>query len=434
VVPLISELLGLGLGEGYGPLNLSPQRQKLRTLEVLIAQVEGLAARSPVLAVYEDAHWMDPTTVELLGMLIDRVPRLPVLVLITYRPEFAPPWAGNAHVTQLSLARLTRSDGASLVDRLTGGKTLPEAVLRQILAKTDGVPLFIEELTKAVLELDLLRAAGDHYELSGPLPSFAIPATLHDSLMARLDRLAPVKELAQIGAVIGREFSYELVAAVAQGPEEELRASLEVLVSSELMFRRSAPPAATYSFKHALVRDAAYESLLRARRQQLHARVAAVLEQQFPDTAAAKPEVVAHHYTEAGLADEAIRYWQMAGKRAAERSANNEAIGHLTKALELLGALPDTPERIPRELKLLTALGPAMMATKGYGAPEVERTYARARELCQQRAGEETPSCFQSFRVCGVFAVCGPISRRAARQHDQTELVRLVPAGAEGHR
>jgi predicted ATPase len=276
--------------------------QKRRTLQALVDQLAGLAAQQPVLALYEDVHWIDPSMLEFLGLVIERIQRLPVLALITFRPEFQPPWTGQAHVTTLTMSRLGRRQGADLVARVTGAKPLSAAIIDQIVARTDGVPLFVEELTKTVLESGLLADAGDHYELSGPLPPLAIPTTLHDSLMARLDRLAPVKEVAQIGAVIGRDFSYELLAAVAPMSANQLDEALEQLVNSELVFRRGMPPDATYSFKHALVQDAAYQSLLKSKRQQLHARIAEALEQEFPDVGETEPEVLARHLTDAGLA------------------------------------------------------------------------------------------------------------------------------------
>jgi class 3 adenylate cyclase/predicted ATPase len=385
-VVLIADLLGLAVGERYPSLNLSPQRKAQRTLEVLAEQVEGLASRQPVLALYEDVHWIDPTTLEALGVLIERVQRLPVLVLITYRPDFVPPWSGHAHVTQLSLARLGRLQGAAIVERLTTSKPLPDEVFDQILAKTDGVPLFVEELTKAVLESGLLNDAGDHYELGGALLPLAIPATLQDSLTARLDRLAPFKEVAQIGAVIGREFSYELLAAVAGRSEDELRSALDQLVQSELIFRRGTPPDATYSFKHALVQDAAYQSLLKTKLQQLHARIAQILIERFPATVAIEPELVAYHFTQAAMAREAVEYWHRAGERAVKRSANLEAIRHLQGALDLLTSLPQDRTRAERELGLLALLGPAQMVTKSRAAEEVEITLERARDLARELA------------------------------------------------
>jgi predicted ATPase len=384
VVPLIAALLGEPTGERYPALTLTPEVQKRRTLQALVEQLAGLAAQQPVLALYEDVHWIDPSTLEFLGLVIERVQRLPVLVLITSRSEFPPPWTGDAHVTSLTMSRLGRRQGADLVARVTGDKTLPAAIVDQIVARTDGVPLFVEELTKTVLESGLLADAGDHYELSGPLPPLAIPTTLHDSLMARLDRLAPIKEVAQIGAVIGREFSHELLAAVAPMSANQLCDALEQLVNSELVFRRGTLPEASYSFKHALVQDAAYQSLLKSKRQQLHARIAQMLEQHLTEAGENAPEVLAHHLTHAGLPARAIPYWRGAGELAAARSANLEAIAHLSKGLELIGTLPDTPEHLNEELALRIAIGGPLIATQGHAAPEVERTYSRAWALCDQ--------------------------------------------------
>jgi tetratricopeptide (TPR) repeat protein len=384
VVPLLAALLGVPTGERYTALTLTPEMQKRRTLQALVDQLAALAARQPVLALYEDVHWIDPSTLELLGIVIERIRQLPVLALITFRPEFQPPWTGQAHVTMLTMSRLGRRQGADLVARVTGDKPLPGAIVEQIVARTDGVPLFVEELTKTVLESGLLTDAGDHYELSGPLPPLAIPTTLHDSLMARLDRLAPVKEVAQIGAVIGREFSHQLLAAVAPMSANLLGDALEQLVNSELVFRRGTPPEATYSFKHALVQDAAYQSLLKSKRQQLHARIAQALEQQFSDVGDAAPEVLAQHLTDAGLMAQAIPYWRRAGELAATRSANVEAIAHLGKGLELVRTLPNAPEYVAEEFALLLAIGGPLIASKGYAAPEVERTYSRAWALCDQ--------------------------------------------------
>jgi class 3 adenylate cyclase len=381
-VPLIAALLGVPTEGRYPALEPTPQTQKQRTLEVLVGQLEGLAAAEPVLVTYEDVHWSDPTTQELLGLAIERIQRLPVLLLITFRPEFTPAWAAQPHVSALALTRLGRRDGAALVDRVVGNKALPAEVAAQIVAKTDGVPLFVEELTKTVLESGLLADAGDRYELSGPLPPLAIPSTLHDSLLARLDRLAPVKEIAQIGAAIGREFSHALLAAVADRPEAELQAALDRLVSSELVFRRGVPPEAMYSFKHALVQDAAYGTLLKSRRQQLHARIAEVLDEHFPETAEGQPEVLAHHYTHAGLFEKAVEFWYKAGRQSMARSAMVEASAQLTQALGILASVPSGPDRDQKELDLQVALGAALIATKGWAAPEVEKAHTRARELC----------------------------------------------------
>ena len=382
-VPLIADMLGIAAGERYPLPNLSPQRAAQRTLEVLVEQVEGLASRQPVLALYEDAHWIDPTTLEALGLLIERAQRLPVLVLITFRPEFVPPWGGHAHVTQLSLARLTRRHGAAIATRLAAGRALPEGILAEIVARTDGIPLFVEELTKTVLESGVLQETGDHYELAGPLPPLAIPSTLQDSLMARLDRLAAVKEVAQTAAAIGREFDYQLLAMVSSSSEKQLNDALEQLVAAELVFRRGAPPHAAYTFKHALVQEAAYSSLLRSRRQQLHARVAQALEEKFPDVAANRPEVLARHLTDAQMTDKAVRYWHKAGQQAAERFAHREAITHFSTALELLKSLPDNPEHIREEIRLQIALGVSLVTTRG-PVPEVAETCLRARQLAEQ--------------------------------------------------
>jgi predicted ATPase len=387
-VPLVAALLGIETGARYPPLALSPQRQKRRTLEVLVDQVEGLAARQPVFAVYEDVHWADPSTLELLDLLVERVGALPVLAVLTYRPEFGPPWTGLDRVTRLPLNRLGRREGAALVGRITGGKALPDEVLEPILSKTDGVPLFVEELTKTVLESGLLTDVGDHYDLAGPLPPLAIPATLHDSLMARLDRLAPVKEVAQIGAAIGREFAHELVAAVSPLPEAKLGEALDQLVDAELIFRGGRAPDATYTFKHALLRDAAYESLLKRRRQQLHSEIADVLEQRFPEVVESQPELVARHLTEAGRLEAAIPHWQRAGERANDRSANAEAESHLGKALGLIRTLPAGLERQRREISALIVLGRVLTAKSGYGNPKVEQVYAEARQLCDAMPGD----------------------------------------------
>jgi class 3 adenylate cyclase len=304
---LLADLLSIG-GDRYPALNLNPQRRKEGTLEALFAQLAGLAAHRPVLMVFEDVHWIDPISLELLELTVERVQSLRVLLIITFRPEFPSTWTGDAHVTTLALNRLGRQHGAELVKRLTGNKQLPSAILDQITAHADGVPLFVEELTKAVLESGLLRDAGDRYVSTGPVPPLAIPTTLHASLMARLDRLAPIREVAQIGAAIGREFSYELLAALVPLPESTLQEAVERLVRSELVFCRGRPPSATYTFKHALIRDAAYATLLRSRRQELHARIAKMLEDRFPETVEMHPEILAHHWSQAGLVEKAAFY------------------------------------------------------------------------------------------------------------------------------
>ncbi|HMM90595.1 adenylate/guanylate cyclase domain-containing protein [Bradyrhizobium sp.] len=384
VVPALATLLSLPLSNRYSLPDLSPQKRKEMTLAAFMAQLEALAARQPVLIIFEDVHWADPTSLELLTVTLERLPRLRVLLLITARPEFTPPWPGHAHVTTLSLTRLNRRSGAALVERITAGKTLPEEVMEQILARTDGVPLFVEELTKAVLETGLLQERGDHYMLSRPLPSMAIPTTLNASLMARLDRLAPVKDVAQIGAVVGREFSYELLSAVTGLPRQRLEEALAQLVQAELIFCRGEIPRAVYTFKHALVRDAAEAGLLKSRRAALHATIADVFEQRFPEIVETQPETLALHLTEAGLFEKAVEYWLQAGRKAAMRSANLEAIAHLRKGIEVLAHLADDTRKDRRELDFQFALGPCLIATQGPASPHAVATFARARELCQR--------------------------------------------------
>jgi len=383
-VPLFAALLSLPLGADYAPLTIAPEQQKQKTLHALLTILLRIAAQQPVLFVMEDLHWVDPSTLELLSLLVDQGPTSRILVLLTFRPNFSPPWTGRSHLTQMTLPRLPNRQAAEMVSRVAHRKELPVEVVEQVVAKTDGVPLFVEELTKMVLESGWLQERAEHYALTEPLPPLAIPATLHDSLMARLDRLASVKAVAQLGATLGREFSYELLQAVAPWDEATIHQGLHQLVEAEFLYQRGLPPQATYTFKHALIQDAAYQSLLKSTRQRYHQRLAQVLAEQFPETAETHPELLAHHYTEAGLHAQAIVYWQRAGERATQRSAYAEAIAHLTKGVEGLSTLPDTPERAQHELVMQTTLGPALMAAKGLAAPEVERAYSRARELCQQ--------------------------------------------------
>jgi TOMM system kinase/cyclase fusion protein len=391
-VPLFAALLSLPLGTDYAPLTVSPEQQKQQTLHALLTILLRIAAQQPVLLVMEDLHWVDPSTLELLSLLVDQGPTARILALLTFRPDFRPPWTGRSHLTQVMLPRLPRRQAAEMAGRVAHGKTLPAEVMEQVVARTDGVPLFVEELTKMVLESGLLQERAGRYELTSPLPPLAIPTTLHDSLMARLDRLAAVKAMAQLGATLGREFSYALLHAVSPWDEASLQRGLHQLVEAELLYQQGLPPQATYLFKHALIQEAAYQSLLRSTRQQHHQRIAQVLETQFPDTAETRPELLAHHYTEAGLPAQAIPYWQRAGQRAHERSAYVEAIAHLTRGLEVLTVLPDTPERARQELTLQMILAPPLMAAKGLAAPEVERAYTRGLALCRQVG--ETPQLF----------------------------------------
>jgi len=383
-LPLFADLLGIPCPTPGPALDLPPQQRKALLFRAFMDRLDRIAARGPLLMVLEDAHWLDPTSRELFDQIVSRLQDLPVLLIATFRPDVPAPWIGFPHVTLLTLNRLPQGQVITLVDRITDGKALPEEVLRQILARTEGVPLFTEELTKAVLEAGILRDAGDRYALAGPLPPVAIPATLHDSLLARLDRLAPVKEIAQIGACIGREFDHELLATVVSMPEAELAAALDRLLSAELVFRQGFPPAATYVFKHALVRDAAYESLLKRRRQELHARIAASIEAQFPQLRDAQPELIARHYSEAGLAEKAVPYWLQAGRLAANRSANKEAIAHLNFGLECVRAIPPGEARSRFELSLQLGLGGPFIATKGFASREAEAAYQRAEELSRE--------------------------------------------------
>jgi class 3 adenylate cyclase/predicted ATPase len=382
IVPLIAHLLSIPAGNRYAPLQMTPDRIKEQTLEVLVAQMEVLSRNQPLLLIFEDAHWADPTSLKWLELVIDRVQGIPVVVVITFRPEFQPPWSGYTHITSLTLNRFSSSLATTMVDKVTGGIQLPTEVLEQIVTKTDGVPLFVEELTKTILESGLLTVHLDQYVLSGPLPKVAIPATLHDSLMARLDRLGPVKEVAQIAAAIGREFSYDLLAAVSPLSSSELQNALNQLIDAELLFRRGNSENGDYIFKHALVQDAAYQSLLKSARLQLHARIAETLEQHYSEVAAVQPEIVAHHYSEAGLAELAIVNWLKAGIQAASRYAHLEAIAYLRLGLALVTEVDEPAKRSAMEIELQAALGLSLTAIKGFASPEVGTVYTRAEQLC----------------------------------------------------
>jgi class 3 adenylate cyclase/predicted ATPase len=384
-VPLFAPLLSLSLPEHrYSSLNLSSQRQRQKTLETLVAILLELAEHQPVLFIVEDLHWTDPTTLELLNLVLDQTPTASLLVLLTCRPHFQPAWHHHSYITEMTLSHLSCAQVEQIVHAMTAGETFPAAVLQHIITKTDGVPLFVEEMMKAILESGQLTAADGHYALTGSFATFAIPATLQDSLMARLDRLVTAKAVAQYAAVIGRQVSYELLQAVSQLDEVTLQRELGRLVEAEIVYHRGVPPQATYTFKHALIQDAAYQSLLRSTRQQYHQRIAQVLEAQFPETAETQPEVMAHHYTEAGIGEQAVGYWQRAGQRAIQRSANVEAIAYLTQGLEGLKTLPETVTRARQELDIQVALAVPVMATTSLKAPEVERVYTRALALCRQ--------------------------------------------------
>jgi class 3 adenylate cyclase/predicted ATPase len=421
-VPLFTALLSLPLPANYVPLSLSPEQQKQKTLHTFLTILLRIAAQQPVLFVMEDLHWVDPSTLELLSLLVDQGPTARILTLFTFRPDFSPPWTGRAHLTQLTVTRLPQQQAVEVIRQVAHGKVLPPEVVEQIVAKTDGVPLFVEELTKMVLESGLLQERDERYALTGPLHPLAIPATLHDSLMARLDRLAAVKALAQLGATLGREFSYALLQAVSPWDEDTLQRGLHQLVAAEFLYQQGLPPEATYRFKHALIQETAYQSLLRSTRQQYHQRIAQVLEAHFPESGETQPELLAHHYTEAGLAEPAIASWQWAGQQASERSANLEAVSHFTRGIELLTTLPETPEHTQHALTLHIALGAALQMVKGFAAPEVERAYTRARELCQQ-VGETPELAPVLYGLCRFYT--GRLQLLTVRELGDT-LLRLA--------
>ena len=383
-ISLLVELLSLPGGDRFAPLELSPQRKKERTFTALLRQLEGLARAQPVLMIFEDLHWIDPTSREFLDLVLARIDRLPVLMVATFRPEFQPPWAGQSYVTVIALNRLGRGDGAAMVERIAGNAALlPPDVIAEIVERTDGVPLFVEEMTKAVLEAGAER--GREVAASVPSTGLGVPATLHASLMARLDRLGPAaKGVAQIGATIGREFPYPLLRDVSRFAEDELQASLGRLVVSGLVLQRGTPPDAVYSFKHSLVQDAAHSTLLRSARQQLHAQIAEALETHFPEITGSQPALLAQHYTEAGLVEKSVACWGKAGHRSAARSAMAEAVAQFHKGLNQLALLPDDRECQRQELELRGALGAVLMAAKGIAAPETGQAYTRARELWEQ--------------------------------------------------
>ncbi|MBV9289326.1 MAG: AAA family ATPase [Hyphomicrobiales bacterium] len=384
-IALLANLLSVPLDKGRRLPDLNPQRLREKTLSALLGYLEGRAARQPIMAIFEDAHWADPTSLELLTLIVERTPQLKMLLIITARPEFAPPWPSHAYVTTVQLTRLNRRHGMALVERVTARRILPEEVMDQILSRTDGVPLFVEELTKMVLESGLLQQRDDRFVLGRPLPTLAIPTTLHASLIARLDLLkVDSKEVAQIGAAVGRDFSYELLNAVAKLPKDKLENALGQLVHSELVFCRGEKPHSVYSFKHALVRDAAYAGLLKSRRIELHASIARAFERQFPEIVEAEPESVAHHLTEAGLAEKATVYWRRAGEKAAARSANLEAAAHFRRAICAVNRLPADRIKDRAELDLQLALAPCLIAAEGPASGLALATFSRARELCER--------------------------------------------------
>jgi class 3 adenylate cyclase/predicted ATPase len=413
---LLADLLSLPKHDRHALTDLTPQQKKEKTFAAVLRQLEGLARHRPMLMIFEDVHWIDPSSRELLDFVVERVPRWSVLLLVTFRPEFSPPWSGQAHVTTVTLARLDRREGAALVQRVVGNAALPSDVVQEIVERTDGVPLFVEELTKAVVEGG---ASGDDLKVAlsaTPSSALVVPATLHASLMARLDRLGPAaREVAQVGAAIGREFAYELLAEVVA--HSELQGALDRLVGSGLVFCRGLPPQAAFLFKHALVQEAAYATLLRGQRQELHARVARALEERFSEIVQTQPELLAHHFVQAGQHDRAAVFGQRAGERAMARSAAVEAIRHFTNALEQLSQLPDTAERARRELVLRVKLGPALQMIHGPSAPETHANYARAQAL-GGRTGD-TPELFMALWGLWLYANVRGESENAAARADE---------------
>jgi class 3 adenylate cyclase/predicted ATPase len=388
---LLAEMLSLPNDGRYPALELSPPVRRQTTFEALTVQLEALSRQAPVLMIFEDVHWIDPTSLEALGRVVDRAARLPLLLLVTFRPEFAAPWIGQPHVTALTLNRLARREVEALIDRLVGNKPLPAGIRQDIIERTDGIPLFVEEMTKAVLEAESESAARRTVG-AAPSPASPVPASLHASLMARLDRLGAAKEAAQIGAAIGREFSHGLLAAVARWTEHDLRAALDRLVGAGLLFQQGTPPDARYLFKHALVQDAAYGTLLREPRRALHARIAEALESRFCELVESQPDVLAHHCTEAGQIEKAAGLWGKAGKLSLERSALVEATAQLDRALAQIETLPETAARRSEETALQFAHITALASTKGWASPEIKPSFARARALVQRAAALEEPS------------------------------------------
>ena len=387
---LFAEMLSLSNDGRYPALALLPEQRRQRTLDALTAQMDALTRKSPILMILEDAHWIDPTSMELFGRVVDRIRNLRVLLIVTFRPEFEAPWIGRPHVTALTINRLAQRDIDAMIDRVVGNESLPANIRQDIIERTDGIPLFVEEMTKAVLEAGN-ESAAEHVAVAAPHPGLAVPASLHASLMARLDRLGSAKEVAQIGAAIGREFSHALLAAVVIKPEAELASALGRLVAAGLLFRQGVPPHTTYLFKHALVQDAAYGTLLREPRRALHARIAETLESQFAEIAESQPELLARHCTEAGLIEKAAGLWGKAGQQSQARSALVESAAHLTRALNQIATLPSTPALRREQIKLQVALITSLIHTKGFAAPETSAAAEQARLLIEQAEARGEP-------------------------------------------
>ena len=418
---LFADMLSLPNDGRYPALDMTPEQRRQKTLEALGSQMEALSRSNPVLMIFEDAHWADPTSLEVFSRVVDRLRTLRVLLIVTFRPEFDPPWIGRPYVTALTLNRLAQRDIETVIDNVVGNKLIPASIRQDIIERTDGIPLFVEEMTKAVLE------AGNEAASTAaaiPSPALGVPASLQASLMARLDRLGPAKEVAQIGAAIGREFSHALLSAVVSKPEPELASALDRLIASGLLFRQGVPPHANYLFKHALVQDAAYGTLLREPRRALHARIAQTIENSFADIADNQPELLARHCTEAGLIEKAAGFWGKAGHRSLEQSALVEAVEQLTRALDQIATLSATPALRRDQIKLQIALASALMTTKGYAAPETKAALEQASLFIEvaQALGEppEDPLLLFSilFGVWGVnrIAFKGDVVRELATQ------------------
>jgi len=404
--PLFADMLSLPNDGRYPALQLEPQQRRQRTLEALLSQVQVLTRQAPVLMIFEDAHWADPTSLEAFGRTVDRIARLPVLMVVTFRPEFDPPWIGRPYLTAVTLNRLGERDIGAIIDGIIGNKLIAVNVRQDIIERTDGIPLFVEEMTKAVLEAE---SEGDAQKTTAavPSPALSVPASLHASLMARLDRLGPAKEVAQIGAAIGREFSHPLLAAVVRKPEAELVSTLDRLITAGLLFRQGVPPHATYLFKHALVQDAAYGTLLREPRRALHDRIAETLERQFAEIAENQPELLARHWSEAGLIEKAANLWGKAGQRSLRRSALMEAVEQLTRALSEIGRLPGTATLRRNQINFQLALANALMLAKGYAAPEAKAAFQQANLFVEQAEayGEHLEDPLSLFSVLyGLWA------------------------------
>jgi predicted ATPase/class 3 adenylate cyclase len=433
-VPVFAALLSIAPCDRYPPADVDPQRRKERTLNALVSRITNAAEKNSVLMIVEDLHWADPTTLEFLNRLVPRLGELRILLIITHRPEFKAPWTGQAQVSALFLNRLSRRYCRAMVESIANDKPLPSSVMDQVVAKTDGIPLFVEELTKTLLESGSLREESDSWVLTRTLQELAIPTTLQDSLLARLDRLPSVKEVAQLGAAIGREFPFNLLATVSSMSESALRSALDRLVTAELIFARGAPPAASYVFKHALVQDAAYETLLKSKRQQLHERIAKALEDNFPEVVLSQPEIVAQHYTEAGRHEVAVAWWSKAGDLAIKRSADTEAVRHFNRAIELLQSKPQSRERDACELEMRIKLSGPLIATRGYVTTELADNYSNAWRLCEKL--EEKKSIFPVMYgqwvipyVRGDMAAALVNSKRFLQQAEQQNDTGLLMMG-----